>query len=742
MTKNVIDEEKLLQQVTAILGPNGLLVKSGKTFNKNQLNYARSAASGFCRYDALTGKASLNILEASTGTGKTIGYLVPLMLFAAQTGERVAVSTFTRQLQKQIVDDDAKLVNEWVKVVTGVTLSCARRVGLANFVSTSACESLLQKLENDSTENHDDAIKLLNDLILWSSKPSNSGLLDDFLEDQNLTSFPDSISYASICLTRNAPEIELEKYRQAVNLSKDADVLVANHALVILNSLRWSNILDDIDKRPIALLVCDEADQLASVAESVVGVDLPLHKMMQIIRNFADKIGVPLLAKPFEELLSYVMSLQPPHSNLLVLNETNELSKMIKSAKRSLIPLEKAIASRMGSLGNLISNDENVETLNFIDLANDLSDFCASLKSEDNTAIISWSPVRSYPSLRVSQDNPGRLLSRMWTPYEWDVQQSTTEENPAPIIKRSYLRSALFTSATLATPGRDTVEQFDEFARSIGIIRQKDIHNTRTELYSIYEPTKFGSMSFVLADPRAPRPSKYVEDDIEKTFITSEEWLDYAASLCRAAHNNDQRCLVLSLSFKDTESLAKRLSDIPDLIVHQQRQPLRTYLSQYIENPRAMLISPSAWEGVNLPGMVNNLVIPRLPFAPIDAITNAQFYTHLKSKGFSDDKIMKILHNAIVSKTRKRFKQGLGRGIRDKNDSVTVWIGDVRLPLPESVHTSLDDIIMSSKSGRVHKSMLTCIPRRFLQIDDESGEGYNNAKLWLIDGTLYQPSIF
>lgn len=734
-----INESSLLEQVGLILGRNGILSKTpGMSFSQIQFDYARHAASGFCRYDALNGKASLNILEAGTGTGKTIGYLVPLMLYAAHTGDRVAVSTFTRQLQKQILDKDAQLVAKWVEQLTGISLSVMRRVGVRNYISPTACERLCESLSAENKRLYKPAITLLNKMIAWTNDPGTSGLLDDFVEDASISEFPKGITLTGIALTHSSPASEMEKYQLAVQMSKSADVLVANHALTMINALRWSAVLDDEELRPVSILVCDEADRLPSVAESVVGADLPLHRLTQAVKSYAALLDKPSYAKHFEALHEHVMSIKPTSDDMVVVQDDSQFSRLLKEARRSILPLEKAITTRM--IGSDLSEDDKaVQTLEFLDAVSDLHEFCAAMKSNENSAVVSWSPVRAYPSLRVSRPNPGKLLSRMWNPYDWQIHQ----DDPDSLrVKRSYLQAALLTSATLATPGRGAVERFDEYANSVGIVRHQNIHNTQTSLYGVFEPTQFGRMSFVLADPSAPVPSMKADDLMdEKDFSTSPEWLDYCATMIRKAHQAGGRCLVLSLSFNDTIELAARLSDLPDLIVHENSRSLPTLLAQYIENPKAILISPAAWEGVNLPGMVNQLVITRIPFSPLNSLQYAQLSLHLKSKGYSVDKINSVINNERVSATRKKLKQGFGRAIRDRNDVATVWIADPRFPVPTSIRESLDEIALTFKPVRVHQSMESCIAKRFLEGDCETGAGYALAKILLVDGRIYQPTI-
>ncbi len=216
-----------------------MLQKAGQglRFSSHQPDYALRAATGFCRYDEVGNKAAINMLQAATGTGKTLGYLVPLMLYAAHSGERVAVSTFTRQLQRQIVEKDAVMAAAWVEQATGRRLKLARRIGIGNYVSPLACARLIDRLAAEDAERYEEAIDFLIRLQEWLEQqdahgdPLHSGILDDFLGEMNLLEAPAGVPLAAIRLSYQSPREEQLRYRQDVALSKDADVLVVNHAL-------------------------------------------------------------------------------------------------------------------------------------------------------------------------------------------------------------------------------------------------------------------------------------------------------------------------------------------------------------------------------------------------------------------------------------------------------------------------------------------------------------------------------
>ncbi|WP_395009077.1 helicase C-terminal domain-containing protein [Undibacterium sp.] len=740
----MILEDQLIEDVTRILGSDGLLVKSigGMSFHPDQFDFAIRTAKGFCQYDSAVGKASLNMLQASTGTGKTIAYLVPLMLYAARTGERVAISTFTRQLQRQVAEEDGVFVQEWVRTVTGKNLSIARRVGLANYVSISGCKNLLQLLEDEKRAVFDDAIFFLESLIAWMEKGKNTSVvLDDFLAQENISVLPFGIKQKMILLDRAmSPAEEIAQYAKDIEASKHADVIVVNHALLVMNAYRFVSLLDDIEVRPTSILVCDEADRLSDAAESILSADLPLFKLKRVVSDFAKYLKKPEIVKKVDEFYNYVMELKPSTKNVITVNDSEDFFALADNARKSLLSVERDVTSLLNDESLFDDVDRTAHLLEFVDTVNDLHEFCEAARSKDQSSVISWSPIREYPSLRICQSNPGRILGRLWNLKDWDKSDTKPYKNEV-IKKRSYLKAALFTSATIATPGRILEKVFDDFASSVGIIRHNStddglpIHNVQTHLFNLYEPKKFGQMSFVLADPQAPSPSAREENDGEVSYFSDPIWLDYCATVIKAAHATGKRCLVLALSFSDCYALAERLRNLEHLIVHKQGEPIGNTLRDYVSDEQAILISPATWEGVNLPGMVDNLVITRIPFSPADSISFEVERAHLESKGFSDKKIKEISFAKIMNSARRKLSQGLGRGIRRDSDKVTVWFADPRFPMPDSLKDSLDPVVMNG-SHKVFANMNTVIPKRFIDVE------YEQAYFCLLDGTVYSPTTF
>lgn len=721
--------------IEQILGPDGLLVRDGGRHSAQQLDYAQRAWQGF--QSGAASRTSFNCLQAETGTGKSIGYLVPLMLYAVESGARVAVSTYTRALQRQLLraDGDAVRVAGWIAELTGRRPSIARRVGMGNFVSAVACARLYDQLTLENDKANEPALELLDDLIQWlgeahEGRSVNSGELEDFLADRGLEYLPAKVTRQSIALRTTSPDEEKRVYEAHVLASKSADVLVCNHATLMLHAYRWGAVLDD--ERPIKVLVCDEADRLGAAAESIIGADISLHNLQVLGSQVAQEFKVPGLAESITALHQAIMAIKPPASDAMAFERAPDIAPVLDAATHSVGVALKQIRSTLDKLNQGATLVDMPATSvgrlqEFANTATDLMTFSEALQSNNETGVISWSPVRAYPSLRLGNPNPARVLSRLW--------RTALMDGRAPV--RPPLNSVLFTSATLATPGKPLQQAFDGFCSEVGVIRHKDaetgepIHNVLTELFGRFAPGHFGRMRFVVTDPRAPYPTRNNEDE---GVQTNPDWLDYTAAAVRAAHEQGGRTLVLSLSFADTAALAKRLSDLSPLH-HRPGEALDGLLRGYREHERAILVTPAAWEGVNLPGLIQHLVISRIPFMAQDSHQQTIYRVHLQRQGFAEDKIKSLLLGRALTAARRRLAQGFGRGIRSVSDDVTAWILDPRFPKPDSFRDSLDPLLLDFRQVRQYPTMVECIPQRFRE------KTWPAAKIFTIDHTLYTPEV-
>lgn len=680
-------EKKLLSIVDSVLGPNGRMVRGtagdsrGHRYNSKQHEYAKAVARGFCRYDNEEKAAAVNLLQAATGTGKTLGYLVPAFAYAALTGHRVLVSTYTKALQQQILGNDAPMAQKWVEDETGVSVRFARRVGRSNYLSLSACrEKAVELVSNDAkTEVADFILRV----ITWlEHKPEDIlPTLEDYLaasgDDAALL---DGLDTTSLCLSADSPPDEADAYELTMQSSHLADVLIINHALLLIDTSRWTKVLNP--EREASILICDEADRLSDAAESVLSADVSIHRFTQLAKDIASAYGLSGITDCVENLHEAVMDIDAGANKVEQLPE--HVIQRVNGVISTLGPHVAQFANMLQSPQNELSEPSKASLSNFIDSYNDLVRVQNAGATKGNCSIVSWSPVRRYPSLRVGSPEPARIIARLLARRNWDE----TDDSGAVMPARSYLKAAIFTSATLATPGRSLPMAFDAFAETVGIVRHckngsnRPIHNVTADLFRIFDaPSDFGEMFFVLPAPDAPLPTGDVSEDEDSGTRSNPLWIEYAASMIRKAAASGGKTLVLTLSHADTQALGQLLKDINGLIVARPGDSMSALKRMYLSLDRAVMIAPGGWEGIDLPGEVQNLVITRIPFGSISGFRLSLLEAVMRHRGYSDDKIQSIKFAQLNAEARRRFVQGLGRGIRQRSDRVEVWIADPRFPL-------------------------------------------------------------
>ena len=272
--------------------------------------------------------------------------------------------------------------------------------------------------------------------------------------------------------------------------------------------------------------------------------------------------------------------------------------------------------------------------------------------------------------------------------------------DPGRVLRRAYDgRKTLFVSATLAIGSDD----FDPFLRSVG----GDGRGARPLRAAVED---FGSMTFALADRAVPEPFDAGE--------RAPGFDDYAASVVRAAIAEGGRVLVLVPSFADVDAMAPR---VPGIVAHRRGEALAVHLETLKSSPDGVLVTPAAWAGTDLPGLLDHVVIPRIPFPPPEAGRAALLRRLLESRGHDGEQAKGILWGRNRRETARKLAQGLGRGIRAPGDRVKVWIADPRFPLPDTLVLDPRRLLGQGPAKR-HRHLARAIPGRF-------GTAYEDAEI-------------
>ena len=688
-----------------ILGAGGLAYKNGLTFSEMQYAYACAALAGFLQQDPSGKRAAINCLEAGTGTGKTLGFLVPALIYSVLTGERVIVSTFSKYLQRQIIGKDALLAVSLVEQATGRRLSFARRVGRGNFVSEKSV--MLVKSQPNSELNI-----AIDALIDWLNNEECSGIVDDFMVDVGIDLHNiKGLSVSSLCLQDGE---ECPRFDAHVNASKQADLLVVNHALLSIHACRWLGVLDSEDFRS-SLLIVDEAEHLPEVAAELNRSDVAIQKALRIVCKAEAILGSKGLCASFEKIKE-AFDEQERKSSL----DFVELLPLSFGFNAIIDPilsfLGKAKSAAKTAKSRVIAGDGGHDDLialgEFADTFDNMKAVGEAMRG-GSPAFVSFSPVRRFGSIIVSKSDAS-LLAPLYA-------KTGEGEDGKPVIESP--KAILFTSATLAQQNQPVAEAFDGFLSRAGVIaypkkgESQTIHLANKALFNRFHPKRFGNLDFVLAAPDAPKP--FLDHDGEESQI-NPQWVTYTCDAISEA-NKLGRTLVLSPSYKDCKALGKEMEKRgKEVILHRQGEKLSSFLAQFVSKENAVLISPAAWEGVDLPGMIKALVVARIPFAMPDSASALMQKRAFMLRGMAE-KVAEGRVTAIhMDMACRKLNQGFGRPVRSANDTAVVFVTDPRFPLPTKALRSLKPEFIKGAKARRIDALAKAIPARFKENFDNA----------------------
>jgi hypothetical protein len=236
------------------------------------------------------------VVEAGTGTGKSLAYLLPAALWALRNGERTVVSTNTINLQEQLVGKDLPLVEG----LLGEDLHWALVKGRGNYVSI---RRLLLAAESAPTLFEDDRSAELDGLRAWVSA-TEDGSLSDLSAPPSDEVWEEVRSDGDICLKARCPHFQQCFYQRARRKAAAADLLVVNHALLFSDlSLRRAadNWAMTAVLPPYRHVILDEAHNVEDAATSHLGAEATRLGLFRLLSRL-DRNGKGVLAAVEERL--------------------------------------------------------------------------------------------------------------------------------------------------------------------------------------------------------------------------------------------------------------------------------------------------------------------------------------------------------------------------------------------------------------------------------------------------------
>jgi ATP-dependent DNA helicase DinG len=600
-----------------ILGPQGSLAGAiaGFEFRPSQLNLAKLVQK------ALRQKVKA-VIEAGTGTGKTLGYLVPLVL----SEKKSVISTGTKNLQEQIFFKDIPLLSR----ALGRSIDAVMMKGRKNYLCRYRYDQHF--LQPFLLRKEVDHVRTILQKWVERSEYGDRAELDWLRDDDPLW---DSISSTSDqCVGSECMFYEdcfLNRLRQA---AAQAQLVIVNHHLFFADLMVKKEGFGEIIPR-FQAVVFDEAHTLEDIATTYFGKSFSTSQLLDLVTD-VEKAFVDLPNREKKKVRRHLEWIKAGAGHLWdILREGEERSRLLEE---SLDSLNKGPCSEIR------------KGLDFIHRK-------SGFMEEDSPALQSL--ANRADELRQSMDKILGSTNADWLKW-YEKRKKTVVLHASPLDISQSMRDLLyekagplvFTSATLSTHGH-----FQYFRSRMGL--EEDV------LEGIY-PSHFdfesNTLFYVPMDLPPPTDSLFADRVSQRVL----EILEITAG----------RALVLFTSHHNLNTVHRLLQGlIPYTLFKQGDAPKSVLLEKFRTDTHSVLLATgSFWQGVDVPGeALSCLIVDKLPFdSPGDPLIAARI-DKIRTHGgnpFMDYQ----LPAAIIT-----LKQGLGRLIRNSEDRGVLAVLDVRM---------------------------------------------------------------
>jgi len=613
--------------------PGGVLSRTHPAyeFRRGQLQMAQAVE------QALAERRHL-IVEAGTGTGKTLAYLLPVI----RSGKRVLISTGTKNLQEQLFYKDVPFLEQALFPDGKGKLNVCYMKGRGNYL----CRKKLYDLTDQPVLSGLEEIEQYRAIAAWEKTTQTGDRAELAALPEASALWPKLDARADTCLGQKCSAFDrcfiTEMHRRAM----ESDIIIVNHHLFFadLAIKQASEYAPDAGILPeVGAVIFDEAHELEDVAGSYFGVsvsnlrieDLVRDVEASLVRNKALSASVQGATKSLRERSQFFFSLLPPGDNRFAFQNRREF---LEENGDEFIALMQAI-TRIGSeLYNLPQKPE--EVFSFMRRADELRVQLGFLMESEDKNTVFWIERRG------SRGGAGRQRQNVFL--------QATPIDVAPILKNCLfdnLECAVLTSATLAVGGG-----FEYIKQRLGVE-----HARETVLTSHFD-YQSQAMLYVppdLPDPRTPQFTSRASDRIRQLLEISRG-----------------RAFCLFTSYAQMNDIYQRLAgELEFPLLLQGDAPKMALLEEFRITPNAVLFATSSfWQGVDVQGeQLSCVIIDRLPFAvPSDPVVAARVRSVDEAGGNAFFQYQ--VPSAVIT-----LKQGFGRLIRSLHDRGLLCLLDNRI---------------------------------------------------------------
>ncbi len=658
-TENRINKKEILNYFKED-GPLSRHMK-GFEYRNQQLEITEKIIDNFNR-------AEQTLIEAGTGIGKSLAYLIPALYWAHENEEPVVISTNTINLQQQIMDQDV----EFLKKVLPFKFKADLAIGRKNYLCIRKLKNIAASFRGDGEQA--DFAKIFN----WAQK-TKTGIKSEIKFNFKNEIWDEVASDNDYCIGSLCPYYDDCYFMKARNELFNSDLIVVNHYLLLSDAVMKKSGYSTLPK--YKSLIVDEAHNFHDVATYHLGKDTSYKLNKRVLKKLYDKKYsiIPRIRNKLAELSVknkkeiYQLIDKNIIATIKDLEEDNKeyfllLDKYFKRHKKqSLIITEEIkedqdyqeIIQKGFKYHNnyeklLIYLKRLIKELKIIKNYDKIKADVLELKQNLNT--VNDMVLNLLFNLESSDDDYVFWLEKYRYSDEYISHKSAllNVKSHLPDMLWSNLRNFLLTSATLSVN-----DSFNFFIDALGISHPEEV--------IVSSPFNYEKQSRLIipTDIYAPSHDIFIgqitEDlrDILRTFRGST--------------------MVLFTSYNMLDQLYNRINpelEAENINILSQSKFSRHYIMNKFKSSKNQVIfgTQSFWEGVDIVGSdLKYLIIMRLPFpVPSDPVNAARIQL-LNEEGKN------YFYEYFIPKAVIKFKQGFGRLIRSKNDKGIVICMDNRI---------------------------------------------------------------
>ncbi len=579
------------------------------------------------------------IVEAGTGTGKTLAYLIPAINESIRTKKRIIISTGTKNLQEQLMEKDIPFLQK----VLPKKFSAAYMKGRSNY----ACLYRLHKSDDQPMLDGVGEVDHFRDVVEWSRATKTGDRAELTYLPENLGFWPRINAKSEICIGQKCPDFEPCFITRMRVGAENADIVIVNHHLFFadlnVRGNQFGKVLPDY-----GAVIFDEAHLIEDIAADYFGFQVSNFRIDELVRDAGEL---------------------PIHDAIVTAGITKSSARIIGFSEQFWARFSQARGSEgrfpllPDAFGSRGSDGEDQPTA-LGETYHALDDSLARLEADVDVYSDKMPEAESVVKrIRQTRFDLGFIVKQADRNFVYWLERRGRGVflQASPVDVSSLLQEKLFdkvetcilTSATLSANG-----SFNFIRDRLGLTAGKTNSLVAPSSFD-YEKQAIIYLPKAMPDPRAPEFSQMA-----------------AAEIIRILQVTSGHAFVLCTSNSSMNALYELVSSRVGYPCFLQGTMSKSgLLERFRETPNAVLFATSSfWQGVDVRGdQLSCVIIDKLPFAvPTDPIVAAR-------SRFIDDNGGKSFFDYSVPQAVISLKQGIGRLIRSRSDRGVIAILDPRL---------------------------------------------------------------